>query len=1086
MRRLNSLPKYPHRHTSPALASIGLDFVQFFAKQANAMLNFHKKFCCGPICIPSGILAVSLFLLSVSSALAVDWQFEPLHCGRVLDEGGWYQQYNLGTVNASPEFNFPLQLVYITTRANSGLFGAQWFCPQLESSVVPEANGVFIWQMPSGTIDVFRVEPNSTSDYFDVSRQWFAKFDSDRQLIQNQEGWLYEYRHGHLVAVTSPTNRVLQFTWTGDDQLQSIQIQDPVTGQGPTLLQAGYTDEKRINSLVFGGTQHQFAYFPGRDGRLSNWVAPNKQSLLFTYADVGILEYIQDQNAAGTTQTFSTELDNPKLSLSDQKNPAHWRLVQDPDQKYTYTKDWKLIVTSGTGLATTNDINLKRGIIKETVAGGGVRTTYYYRAPGQKYDGKLRRIEENGKVMVECYYDRKTGLLIFMIDEHGTRTNFDYPADWQPTRENPWDPKPIRVWQGTPDNPQVLASYAYDASGHVTAVQDKAGQITRYNYDSRNQLESVTNPQGITTNIGYDSLGRLSQTKTGAKSQTVGYDEMGRIKSLSSSDGTSTAYDYDALGNISKIYGNGKVVTEYVRDAAGKVTGIKDALGRLKKVETDKSGNITADYAPDGSCTKYEYDAFNRRTSQTDGNGNKTTFAYDAADHPVLQTNPLGETTQWKYDKLGRLESKITAAQTIKYSYDKNNHLSVIDYGSGQTINCEYDDQGQIVSAVTPQTSMASVYDSSGFLSAIRYIGGQDEQLVRFRYDPSGRRTGLILAHLRSAVAPLGDQVGKEARYDILQQTEYGYDGAGQLSAITSCGQPIVTYQYDAENRISKKIFGNGMTADLSYDGLGHLAQIVFSKGPISSPLTLTYVWDAADQVTRRTWNGATQRYEYTPAGQLAKVINDQSGDILEAYSYDKAGNMVEKMLNGQKTTMTYNAANELTSTSGPNGNFQYAYDKAGRMTGSGNGTITAYGWLDKAVQLTNPSGQSVSLTYWPNGQLAHKSISDSNGETFLWDGLAVLRRGDTIYVTEPHANGGAVIASHSINQPANLTYYLNDLLGTSLASVNNNNLKITGLTSFGELARNESPQPVNPSPTTVIAPTNPLPKIQQISPTSN
>lgn len=496
-----------------ALKFIGLDFVQFSVKEASAMLNFHKKFRRIQSCFSLGTLAFSLYLLSISSALAVDWQFDPPHTGRVLDQGGWYQEYNLGSVNASPEFNFPLQLVYINTRANSGLFGSQWFCPQLESSVIPEAEGVFIWQMPSGKIDVFRAELNSTSDYFDVSRQWYAKFDTDRQLIQNQEGWLYEYQHGHLVAVTSPTNRVLQFTWTGDDMLQSIQIQDSASGQGTTLLQAGYTDEKRINSLVFGGIQHQFAYYPGRDGRLSNWVAPNKQSLLFTYADVGILEYIQDQNAAGATQTFSTVLDDPKLSLDDQKNPAHWQLVQDPDQKYAYTKDGKVVVTSNTGLTEDKFVNLKRGIVKVTESGGGIRTFYYYRAPGQKYDGKLREIEENRKVMVEYFYDRTTGLLTYTLDEHGTRTNFDYPADWQPTRENPWDPKPIRVWQGTPDNPKVLASYAYDASGHVTAVQDKAGQVTRYNYDSRNQLESVTNPQGITTKIGYDSLGRLIQTK---------------------------------------------------------------------------------------------------------------------------------------------------------------------------------------------------------------------------------------------------------------------------------------------------------------------------------------------------------------------------------------------------------------------------------------------------------------------------------------------------------------------------------------------------------------------------------------------
>ncbi|MCE0499213.1 MAG: hypothetical protein LV481_14835 [Methylacidiphilales bacterium] len=486
----------------------------------------------------------SIFFFTECLASAVDWQFNPLRTGRVLDEGGWLQEYNLGSINASPEFNFPLQLVYLNTRANAGLFGPQWYCPQLESSVVPEGAGVFIWQMPSGTIDVFRVDPNNSTGYFDTSRQWFAKYDSDRQLIQNQEGWLYEYRRGHLVAVTSPTNRVLQFNWV-NDQLQGIQLQDSGAGSGMPLLQAAYTDSKRINNLVFGSTQHQFDYLSGRDGRLGDWWAPNKQRFSFTYADVGVLEYINDSTIG--IQTFTTELDDPKLESSAQKDPAHWRLVQDPDQKYAYPDktvrgDATFTTTSGTGLVVDKDANFQRGIVTETIAGGAVRKTYYYRAPGQKYDGKLRRIEENGKVMVEYYYSRKSGLLTSMLDEHGTMIYFDYPDNWQPTRDNPWDPKPIRVWKGTPDNPQVLAAYQYDAGGHVIAAQNQAGQITRYAYDDRNQLASVTNPQGVTTTVSYDSLGRPVKAQTGSVSHAVTYDDMGRVKSQTSTDGVETDF----------------------------------------------------------------------------------------------------------------------------------------------------------------------------------------------------------------------------------------------------------------------------------------------------------------------------------------------------------------------------------------------------------------------------------------------------------------------------------------------------------------------------------------------------------------
>jgi YD repeat-containing protein len=1072
------------------------------------------KYLCREVNHICAVLLIGIVLLfSEQPANAVDWQFHPSSSGRVLDGGGWYQAYNLGSINASPEFNFPLQLVYINTRVNSGLFGPQWYCPQLESSVVPQGEGIFLWYTPSGAIDVFRADQGSSSDYFDSSHQWFAKFDSSHQLIQNQEGWLYEYRRGHLVAVTSPTNRILAFSWEGDE-LTNVQIQDAATGQGVNLFQAGYSDAKRLTIMAFGTTQHQFAYFPGRDGRLSEWWAPDKQRSSFTYADVGILEYINDSTEG--IKTFSTELDDPKLSREDQKNPSHWRLVQDPDQKYSYGTDGKVTAQSGTGLTVDRDVNLRRGIVTETV-GGNVRKNYYYRAPGQKYDGKLRRVEENGKVMAEYFYDRKTGLLTSMLDEHGAMIHFDYPADWKPSRENPWDPKPIRVWKGSPDNPEIMGAFQYDALGHVVAAQDKTGQITRYGYDGRNQLASVTDPHGVTTKVTYDSLGRPLQTNSGSESKSVTYDDKGRIKT-ETSNGIERDYDYDSSGNLHTISQNGRVVLEYIRDDTGKLTGIKDVLQRLKKVDTDKNGNITAEYALDGkSCTKYEYDAYNRHISQTDGNGNKTTFEYDPGSHLTKQTNALGETIKWEYDNQGHLKTKTTAEQTVKNTYDEDRLVST-DYGAGQKITYEYDEQGHLLSAATPDTACYYVDDAEGQVRAIRYVSGADEQLVRFRYNSAGQRTGLLLAHLRSAVAPAGGKIGKDAQYDIIQQTEYGYDEIGRLSSITSCGQPVVTYQYDIQNRLAKKIFGNGMTADFSYDPLGRLSQIVFANGPIASPLTLAYEWDAANQVTRRSWNGETQRYEYTTNGQLSKVINDKTGDVLESYQYDFAGNMTEKMLNGQKTTMSYNAANELTSSTGPSGSMSFSYDKAGRMVN--NGTVTkTYGWLDKVVSTTGAGGANFSLTYWPDGQLAAERpvtaqnpipptsqpslgwqadlrralaerlssvkppltaiVNDPPGtEHFLWDGLALLRRDDNFYITEPQ-NGGSVIASHPLSDVRNITFYLNDLLGTSLATIINDTVTITKLTSFGQMALSGP----KASQLQVTPASSPVPQIPQIPP---
>ncbi len=79
------------------------------------------------------------------------------------------------------------------------------------------------------------------------------------------------------------------------------------------------------------------------------------------------------------------------------------------------------------------------------------------------------------------------------------------------------------------------------------------------------------------------------------------------------------------------------------------------------------------------------------------------------------------------------------------------------------------------------------------------------------------------------------------------------------------------------------------------------------------------------------------------------------------------------------------------------------------------------YGWLDKLTSLTIPAGGKATHTYWPDGHLAAISSSSSptspipnprsSSESFLWDGLALLKRNDTVYIIESNPSGGIPIA---------------------------------------------------------------------------
>ena len=68
--------------------------------------------------------------------------------------------------------------------------------------------------------------------------------------------------------------------------------------------------------------------------------------------------------------------------------------------------------------------------------------------------------------------------------------------------------------------------------------------------------------------------------------------------------------------------------------------------------------------------------------------------------------------------------------------------------------------------------------------------------------------------------------------------------------------------------------------------------------------------------------------------------------------------------------------------------------------------------------------------------------------ESFLWDGLALIQRGSTSYVNEPHPNGGSPVLSSSDG------VMFNDVLGTTLGIDGiDGGYAAASLTAFGDPA---------------------------------
>ena len=504
--------------------------------------NDRSGLCAGAF---FGVLA--LVGMATIQAAPPSWNFQPRKVGQALVEGGWSLDYPLGEINASPEFSFPLQLVYLNNRETRGLFGSQWFCPQLESSLVPKGAGFLLWTMPSGGQVGFKPNPKRQNEFASFDGQWRASRSGVRCDISNDEGWKFSYSKGRLDSVQSPTGRVLEFLWSGSLGL-SLQICDPASGARRVLLGLGFGDNRCASVLQINGQNHQFGYIKdGTDERLSGWVLPIGNPVRFLYrADSGIL--LRAETLDGKKATESAEFtcvfvppfqgNKPSVEQSPKKNPKNYWLKSDSAFDYEYPADPKIkdrfladqvTAKAKTGLTLQVSQSTKRGIVTSKT-GGAETKTYFYKAPGQKYDGKLRRVESDGQLKVEYRYDRKTGLLTESLDANGISTFFEYLENWKPARAPLMEPKPVRITRGSRTKNEIIAEFGYNDFGQVVVAKDAAGQLTRYAYTPRGELSSVTGPDGTKTSFAYDAFGRRTSVARGDIKESVEFDDAGRVK----------------------------------------------------------------------------------------------------------------------------------------------------------------------------------------------------------------------------------------------------------------------------------------------------------------------------------------------------------------------------------------------------------------------------------------------------------------------------------------------------------------------------------------------------------------------------
>ena len=469
------------------------------------------------------------------------------------------------------------------------------------------------------------------------------------------------------------------------------------------------------------------------------------------------------------------------------------------------------------------------------------------------------------------------------------------------------------------DNGQLAGN---DAGNNLVRETDARGNDTTYTVNSlSSRNEEVVDRLGNKTAYEYDVSGRTTKvtSKKGDGTElanvSYAYDSFDNMTEIARGDGMKYALTYNAFHNLESIGVNGKADKLIRYD-------YKNGSGRLKQITYANGDAMKATYNSVGQMVAEKW--------------------YNAA-------NTLTAHYKYVYDGQGNIVRSLDILAGIEYNYTYENGRIVRAAESSIILS------GEIVTAKNLVSSILYSYDSEGKLTKKRiipvdgaeqvvyYETSDDNTVVKFS---AGGRT--VTSHSKT------DSFGRKV-FDELQL------GTGFVSRQFHYHSGDVTDEHVANEKLK-----SSATTQL-------VSQIVLSGGR-----TLSYEYDAEERITKVTDSvGGVAEYVYDALGQL--VSETVNGVVVNSMEYDNYGNITKK--NGKVYGYDSVWKDLLVSYDGQS----VAYDAQGNPVSYLGHNLT---W-EKGRQLK--SFDTNTYTYNANGIRTSKTV-DGIKHTYTLDGTKILR----------------------------------------------------------------------------------------------
>jgi RHS repeat-associated protein len=561
----------------------------------------------------------------------------------------------------------------------------------------------------------------------------------------------------------------------------------------------------------------------------------------------------------------------------------------------------------------------------------GRTSTYQYDASGNL----IRSVDLAGNVITYTY-DAQNFLLSMSVADRTTTFTYGDNGSGERYLSSVTEPDGrVRSYAFNGDGSTRITEpggsiYIYTHnSGRTTSVKNPLGHTETTAFNAQFLPTQITDPLGRVTAMQYDADGNITRlTDANGNSTCYTYDEDWNLTSITDALGQETSYLYDAQHNLIEEKSPLGHVTAFTVDSQGMITRIKEPGGGEYSLSYDDHGNLTATTDPLGHTTTFASDSYGLNPKAiTDALDNSTSFEFDANRRLTGILRADGASEVFNYDCCSLTSIKDGAGNTTTYEYDAVYRLTIIVDPLGNPSAFVYNDDGQLIRTTDPLGhSVHTAYD--GARRPVRLtdpLGGE----IAFGLDAVGNLTSLTDERSKITILTYDNLDRVACITDPLGQATaiYTRDVLGQITSVTNARGDVISFDYDADSRLTGKRYNGAAAVSYTWNSDGMLTSVNDSHG------TKSFIYDAVRRLTDITYaDGKTATFSYDPAGNISTISYPDGMSV--HYTYDSMDRVSSVSFAGKTLNLAYDAAGNLVSETRSNGvSSSYYYDAARQLT---------------------------------------------------------------------------------------------------------------------------------------------------------